>query len=146
MPRGDGLPQRCFLVVVLAVAFGIGHEPGQMNTASNDTTPPAVNAHDAACTLAAGAKPTTAPAPAAPITPAPNARLRQMATANKRIAYLGRRKLKSGSGIQRRGRFVVKFTPATSRAMSSGARVTVTPLASLKRTTLMVPENSGEPE
>jgi hypothetical protein len=32
-----------FIVVVLAVAFGIGHEPGQSgtNTASNDVTPPA---------------------------------------------------------------------------------------------------------
>ena len=32
-----------FLVVVLAVAFGYGHKPGQLgtNTASNDVAPPA---------------------------------------------------------------------------------------------------------
>ncbi len=63
-----------FLVVVLAVAFGIGHEPGSINTASNDSTPPAVQ-H-----MAPPVKPTPAPgattmSPTAPmpITPAPNA-------------------------------------------------------------------------
>jgi len=55
------------LVVVLAVAFGIGHQPGQpgTNTASNDVMPPA----------ASRMAPPFTPAPAAPaplITPAPN--------------------------------------------------------------------------
>ncbi len=57
-----------FVVVVLAVAFGIGHQPGQSgtNTASNDVTPP---------TATRMAPPVTSPAPAnpaPPITPAPN--------------------------------------------------------------------------
>jgi len=55
-----------FLVVVLAVAFGVGHQPGQSgtNTASNDVTPPpAMNRM---------APPAVAPTPAPPITPAPN--------------------------------------------------------------------------
>lgn len=30
-----------FIVIVLAVAFGIGHQPGSTSTASNDVTPPA---------------------------------------------------------------------------------------------------------
>lgn len=60
-----------FLVVVLAVAFGIGHRPDRINTASNDTTPPAVT-HMPPPTLAPAPNPTVAP-PAAPISPAPNA-------------------------------------------------------------------------
>ena len=63
-----------FLVVVLAVAFGIGHEPGSINTASNDSTPPAVQhmTPPAATTpsFAPGAT-TTTPAAPTPITPAP---------------------------------------------------------------------------
>jgi hypothetical protein len=57
-----------FLVVVLAVAFGIGHQPGQggMNTASNDTAPPAAS-HMMPPTNPT--PPTFAPAPASP---APN--------------------------------------------------------------------------
>lgn len=57
-----------FLVVVLAVAFGIGHQPGQLgtNTASNDVRPPAVNHM-----IPPFAGPTPA-APAPPITPAPS--------------------------------------------------------------------------
>jgi hypothetical protein len=57
-----------FVVVILAVAFGIGHRPDQINTASNDTTPPAVT-HMPPPTLAPAPNPTIAPAPAAPITP-----------------------------------------------------------------------------
>jgi hypothetical protein len=68
-----------FLVVVLAVAFGIGHQPGQLgtNTASNDVTPPAATrmappANMSPTTITPA--PATTPAPAitpAPITPAP---------------------------------------------------------------------------
>jgi hypothetical protein len=59
-----------FLVVVLAVAFGIGREPGAINTASNDSTPPAVQ-H---MTPPAAPGPTTiTPAAPMPITPAPSA-------------------------------------------------------------------------
>ena len=62
-----------FIVVVLAVAFGIGHEPNQSgtNTASNDVTPPA--ATRMAPPLTAG--PTAAtPAPAALTPNSPAAR------------------------------------------------------------------------
>jgi len=70
-----------FLVVVLAVAFGIGHRPGQSgtNTAANDITPPAAT-HMAP---PAGPSPSMIPpqtttlaplpAPAPAITPAPSA-------------------------------------------------------------------------
>lgn len=68
-----------FLVVVLAVAFGFGHKPGQLgtNTASNDITSPAA-AHMAP--LAAVPPPSAAPASgtptprvtAVPNSPAPN--------------------------------------------------------------------------
>ena len=58
-----------FLVVVLAVAFGIGHEPGAINTASNDSTPPAVQ-H---MTPPAAGPTTITPAAPMPITPAPSA-------------------------------------------------------------------------
>src|SRR5580704_18619577 len=58
-----------FLVVVLAVAFGIRHQPSQMNTASNDTTPPAVT-HMTPPTFAPAPNPTAVPTPATPITPA----------------------------------------------------------------------------
>jgi hypothetical protein len=63
-----------FLVVVLAVAFGIGHQPGGLgtNTASNDT-PPAVT-HMAP--PASPGPPAFAPAPTtstpAPLAPTPN--------------------------------------------------------------------------
>jgi hypothetical protein len=62
-----------FIVVVLAVAFGIGHEPGQSgtNTASNDVTPPAATRMAPPLTMAPPANP--APPAAAPVTPAPNA-------------------------------------------------------------------------
>jgi hypothetical protein len=65
-----------FLVVVLAVAFGIGHQPGQFNTASNDATPPAAT-HMAPppVTMApnpSATNPGVAPTAPAPATPAPN--------------------------------------------------------------------------
>ena len=57
-----------FLVVVLAVAFGTGHQPGQMgtNTASNDVAPPAATRMAPPPTIA---PPATAPAPATPAPP-----------------------------------------------------------------------------
>jgi hypothetical protein len=72
-----------FVVIVLAVAFGLGHRPGEFgtNTASNDVTPPAVThmAPTAPTQMAppANASPQAAtPAPTtqapAPVTPAPN--------------------------------------------------------------------------
>jgi len=68
-----------FLVVVLAVAFGIGHQPGApvTNTASNDTMPPA--ASRMAPPVATPAPPAATPTPSAiapkPIAPAPNSPL-----------------------------------------------------------------------
>jgi len=66
-----------FLVVVLAVAFGIGHQPGQIgtHTASNDVTPPAATrmappSNSMSPTTVTPA-PMTTPAPA--LTPAPTA-------------------------------------------------------------------------
>jgi hypothetical protein len=69
-----------FLVVVLAVAFGYGHKPGQLgtNTASNDVSPPAVT-HMAPPTAPAPSMtpapgtPTPPPATSAPVNPAPSA-------------------------------------------------------------------------
>jgi hypothetical protein len=61
-----------FIVVVLAVAFGIGHEPGQSgtSTASNDVTPPAATRMAPPFTPASPtAPPAATPAPA---TPTPN--------------------------------------------------------------------------
>lgn len=55
-----------FLVVVLAVAFGIGRQPSAISTASNEPTPPAVQK----MTPPAAPGPATT-TPAAPITPAP---------------------------------------------------------------------------
>jgi hypothetical protein len=59
-----------FLVVILAVAFGIGHQPGGIgtNTASNDIAPPAVT--HMAPPPASVLPPVTITPP--PITPAPN--------------------------------------------------------------------------
>jgi hypothetical protein len=63
-----------FLVVVLAVAFGVGHQPGQpnTNTASNEVNPPAATQMLPPTTIPT---PSMSPAPAAPapITPAPGA-------------------------------------------------------------------------
>lgn len=57
-----------FLVVILAVAFGIGHHPGQTGTktASNEVTPPAASRMAPPVTTLV---PVT---PAPPISPAPN--------------------------------------------------------------------------
>ena len=57
-----------FVAIVLAVVFGMGHQPGQngTNTASNEMRPPAA--------------PSTTPAPAnpaPPVTPAPNSNPQQ---------------------------------------------------------------------
>jgi hypothetical protein len=65
-----------FIVVVLAVAFGLGHQPGSLgtNTASNDATPPAATRMAPPVTPAPSGTVTpnpTAPAPIAP-TPTPN--------------------------------------------------------------------------
>ncbi|MGB7037360.1 MAG: hypothetical protein WBD71_17755 [Xanthobacteraceae bacterium] len=64
-----------FLVIVLAVAFGFGHRPGQLgtNTASNNVNPPAITHMSPPAAPTPGAIPApgtpTAPA-AAPVTPA----------------------------------------------------------------------------
>ncbi|MGA8496043.1 MAG: hypothetical protein WB764_11210, partial [Xanthobacteraceae bacterium] len=64
-----------FIVVVLAVAFGIGHEPGQSgtNTASNDVTPPAATRMAPPITMAPPATPAPPAASPAPAAPTPNA-------------------------------------------------------------------------
>jgi hypothetical protein len=61
-----------FIVVVLAVAFGIGHEPNQSgtNTASNDVMPPAATRMAPPLTPASPAAPPAATP--APVTPTPN--------------------------------------------------------------------------
>ena len=63
-----------FIVVVLAVAFGIGHEPGQSgtNTAANDVTPPAATRAAPPLTMAPPANPAPPAATPAPVTPTPN--------------------------------------------------------------------------
>ena len=53
-----------FIVVVLAIAFGIGHEHVRTNTASNDVTPPA----------ATRMAPPFTPAPASPTPNSPAGR------------------------------------------------------------------------
>jgi len=66
-----------FLIVILAVAFGTGHQPGGTNTASNDLAPPAATqmTPPPSGTLPPTVSPTPAtPAPAiapAPTTPSP---------------------------------------------------------------------------
>ena len=62
-----------FLVAVLAVAFGIGHQSSTTQTASNDATPPAAQhmSPPAAQPPAPGMN-TTKPTAPAPITPAPS--------------------------------------------------------------------------
>lgn len=64
-----------FLVVVLAVAFGIGHESGQFSTASNDAAPPAAHVAPPPVTMApnpTAPNPGMAPTAPAPVTPTPN--------------------------------------------------------------------------
>jgi cell division protein FtsN len=60
-----------FLVVVLAVAFGVGHQPGQINTASNDTAPSSAATRMAPPLTAAPPANNAAPNNAAPMTPVP---------------------------------------------------------------------------
>jgi hypothetical protein len=60
-----------FVAIVLAVVFGMGHQPGQngTNTASNEMRPPAATQ----MAPPASTKPSPAPAnPAPPVNPAPN--------------------------------------------------------------------------
>jgi hypothetical protein len=64
-----------FIVVVLAVAFGVGHQPQTgTNTASNDMMPPAATrmAPPASTTMPPAATPTPPATAPAPISPAPN--------------------------------------------------------------------------
>lgn len=63
-----------FVVVILAVAFGIGHEPGQLgtSTASNDVSPPAATRMAPPTTPAPPAKATPPAATPAPLSPTPN--------------------------------------------------------------------------
>jgi cell division protein FtsN len=63
-----------FIVVVLAVAFGIGHEPASgPTTASNDVTPPAATRMAPPLSPAPPANITPPAAAPAPFTPTPNA-------------------------------------------------------------------------
>ena len=57
-----------FIVIILAVAFGIGHQPGNTNTASNDINnpPPATRMAPPPVSMAPI---TPAPAPGAPAQP-----------------------------------------------------------------------------
>jgi hypothetical protein len=80
-PAWGWITAAIFVVIVFAVAFGLGHKPGEFgtNTASNDMTPPAVT-HMAPTQMAPPANappPAATPAPttqaAPPVTPAPNA-------------------------------------------------------------------------
>jgi cell division protein FtsN len=63
-----------FVVVILAVAFGIGHEPGQQGTttASNDIAPPAATRMAPPVTPAPPAKAAPPAATPAPMSPMPN--------------------------------------------------------------------------
>lgn len=63
-----------FLVIVLAAAFGVGHQPGQggTNMASNMTPPPAASRMAPTTVLPPAATPAPAANPAPPIAPAPN--------------------------------------------------------------------------
>jgi hypothetical protein len=75
-PAWGWITAAIFVVIVFAVAFGLGHKPGQFetNTASNDTAPPAVT-HMAPPASASPQAATPAPATQAPapVTPTPNA-------------------------------------------------------------------------
>jgi hypothetical protein len=71
-----------FLVVVLAMLFGVGHQAGQpgTNTASNDANPPATRMAPATPAPSNVPPTTAAPAPAKPappVAPAPNAPAQQ---------------------------------------------------------------------
>ncbi len=67
------LAAAAFLVIVLAIAFGVGREPSRV--ASNDTTPPAathITPPAGAINPAPPAAPGLTPLPAATLQPAPN--------------------------------------------------------------------------
>ena len=73
-----------FVAIVLAVVFGMGHQPGQngTNTASNEMRSPATTqmAPPAKPSPTTSAAPSTTPAPAnpaPPVTPAPNSNPQQ---------------------------------------------------------------------
>ncbi len=79
-PAWGWIAAAIFLVVVLAVAFGYGHRPGQLgtNTASNDANPPAVTHMAPPATVpppSTGIAPgtPTPPVTATPANPAPTA-------------------------------------------------------------------------
>ena len=64
-----------FIVVVLAVAFGIGHEPNTKTASNNDVTPPAATRMAPPLTPASPtAPPAVTPAPATPTPNSPAAR------------------------------------------------------------------------
>lgn len=58
-----------FIVVILAIAFGFGHRPGEVgtHTASNNVTPPAITHVTPPTTVPA---PSTTPTPGTPTPPA----------------------------------------------------------------------------
>jgi hypothetical protein len=62
-----------FVAIVLAVVFGMGHQPGQngTNTASNETRAPATTQIKPPATNPSRASPAPA-SPAPPVAPAPN--------------------------------------------------------------------------
>lgn len=63
-----------FLVIVLAVAFGAGHQGGQSGTnmASNTMAPPSTSRPSPSTVLPPTATPTPAPSTTTPIKPAPS--------------------------------------------------------------------------
>jgi|HubBroStandDraft_2_1064218.scaffolds.fasta_scaffold07269_6 hypothetical protein len=67
-PAWGWIAAAIFLVVVLAVAFGYGHKPGQLgtNTASNDIAPPAATHMTAPAPVP---PPSATPAPGTPTPP-----------------------------------------------------------------------------
>jgi hypothetical protein len=62
-----------FLVVVLAVAFGVGHQPNQVTAANNVTPPAATHMAPPPPTMAPAPGPATTTTAQPPITPAPAA-------------------------------------------------------------------------
>jgi hypothetical protein len=60
-----------FVVAILAVAFGMGHQQSGTNTASNDVMPPAANHMASPATMPAPGN-TAAPMTPTPMTPAPS--------------------------------------------------------------------------
>jgi hypothetical protein len=74
-PAWGWIAAAVFLVVVLAVAFGYGHRPGQLgtNTASNDVTAPAATHMAPPASVTPPSSAPSAGTPTPPVTPAPNA-------------------------------------------------------------------------